>query len=237
MPDKQDPLTPPEDDALAEAGSAVGRIVLGAVPMVGAALSEALGMIVNAPLQERVQTWRQEVMRRILALEERNVLSTSNLEGDQDFASAVIDAQMAVLRSNSEEKKKALANAVINVALRRGPEEDRRQMFMNYISDLTPWHLRILILLNDPVAISKTVGVDMSNIMAGSFSNLLERVYPELAGRREFYDQIAGDLASRGLSSNFGIHTMMTGSGIMAKRTTETGDEFIRFITAPQELA
>jgi hypothetical protein len=232
MSDKKNALTPPIESTGSEIARASLRALAGAVPMAGSALSEALSLIVNAPLQKRVHAWREEVMRRIQALEEGG-FDVSSLKDNEDFASVVMDAQIAVMRSNAAEKREALTNAVLNVALKRAPEEDRLQMFMNYISDLTPWHLRLLALLNDPTGVSQKSGVNMTNISVGAVADLIERVFPELAGKRDFYEQLGNDLTNRGLLGGTGFHTTMTASGIMSKRTTKAGEEFIRFITAP----
>ena len=232
-----DPLIPPTEGVGKQAAKAALRGLTGAVPYVGPPLSEALATIINAPLQRRIHDWREEVMRRIQALEERlEGFSEASLLANENFASAVIEAQMAIMRSNAKEKHEALANAVLNVALDRGPDDDRLQMFMAYIADLTPWHLRLLSLFNDPAGVSQRVGVNMSNISLGGISTLVERVYPELRGHKDFYTQLANDLTYKGLLDGVEFGVTMTGQGMVAKRTTNAGDEFIRFVSAPPEL-
>jgi hypothetical protein len=59
-------------------------------------------------------------------------------------------------------------------------------------------------------------------------------VYPELHGRRDFYDQIVVDLFSRGLLNSSGfLHSTMSAQGMIAKRTTALADSFLDFIAAP----
>ncbi len=67
----------------------------------------------------------------------------------------------------------------------------------------------------------------------GALSHLVEQALPELRGRREIYDQLWRDLYSRGLVNTEGLHVMMTGGGLVAKRTTEISDAFLNFITSP----
>lgn len=233
---EKDALTPPEESTLLEIARVTGKIALSAVPLpvplAGSVLSEFWDYFVGIPIKRRVQAWNEEVMRRILALEEGGI-DVSLLKDNEDFVSAVMDARIAVMRSNAAEKREALTNAVLNVALKRAPEEDRLQMFMNYISDLTPWHLRLLALLNDPTGVSQKKGIDSLRVLAAGVSTLVERVYPELAGDTDFYIQLGRDLTSRGLLSDVDFNAMMTLDGIMSKRTTKAGEEFIRFITAP----
>ena len=53
-------------------------------------------------------------------------------------------------------------------------------------------------------------------------------------GKRALYDQIATDLNARGLidGGSF-LHAMMTPNGMVSKRTTTLGDEFLTFIADP----
>jgi hypothetical protein len=59
-------------------------------------------------------------------------------------------------------------------------------------------------------------------------------MYPELQGRREFYDQVVADLNVRGLlnSPNF-LHSTMSATGMVAKRTTALADALLNFIADP----
>ncbi len=69
----------------------------------------------------------------------------------------------------------------------------------------------------------------------GALSHLVEIAFPELRGRRDLYDLIWKDLYSRALVTTESLHTMMTGSGITAKRTTEIGKSFLDYIKNPIE--
>jgi hypothetical protein len=51
---------------------------------------------------------------------------------------------------------------------------------------------------------------------------------------RGLYDQIGKDLYNRGLIGTDGFHTVMSGSGVYAKRATELGEQFLKFITVPR---
>jgi len=66
---------------------------------------------------------------------------------------------------------------------------------------------------------------------------MLTKAYPELQNQRGLYDQIANDLHSRGLTGTDSLHTMMSGSGVYARRSTALGQDFLKFITAPGAMA
>ena len=108
-------------------------------------------------------------------------------------------------------------------------------MFVGYIDALTGWHIRLLRFFQAPMQMAARCGARTDYSFAGALAQPLEDVYPDLRGRRDFYDQITRDLAARGfLSSNPDVlYTMMTSSGMSAKRTTDTADRFLTFISAP----
>ena len=64
-------------------------------------------------------------------------------------------------------------------------------------------------------------------------SHLIEGAFPELKGKRDLYDLIWKELFSRALVNRDGLHTMMTNSGIVAKRTTEIGKLFLDYVKNP----
>ncbi len=105
-------------------------------------------------------------------------------------------------------------------------------IFLRLIDQLTPWHLRVLALLDEPVRWMERYGVQNPGWGMGGPSTVLEHCLPDLRGNRETYDQIVRDLQAEGLlgQGQF-LHVTMTGGGMVASRTTERGKQFIKFIT------
>jgi hypothetical protein len=50
---------------------------------------------------------------------------------------------------------------------------------------------------------------------------------------RSFYDQLARELAARGLIVNASLHGNMSPAGALQSQSTEAGKVFLRFITMP----
>jgi hypothetical protein len=145
----------------------------------------------------------------------------------------VIEATRSAISTHKDEKRDALRNGLLNIALHRSTDEDQQQTFLRYIDELTIWHLRILALFRDPPKYLAAKGLG-ANYYMGSASQVLEDAYPELSEKREIYDQIAADLASRGLVGSAGfLHGMMSAQGMVAKRTTALADSFLDFIADP----
>jgi hypothetical protein len=142
-------------------------------------------------------------------------------------------ASQVALRNNQEEKRVALKNAILNSAMPHSQEESLQQIFVEFIDSLTVWHIKVLDLVKSPPEWAKQNGHTFPDLQMGGFSTILESAFPELRGRRDFYDQLGKDLAYRGLAHTDSFHVTMTGAGLMEKRTTRMGDTFLRFISSP----
>ena len=202
------------------------------VKMAGAILSPEAGALLGllqSPLETRRQQWMDMVAHGLEKLENKfDDFKIETIAENEAFVTAMLHAGQAALRNHHTEKREALRNAVLNVACGRAPDEDRQLIFLNLVDSFTPWHMRLLKYLQNPAELS-----DASNIMAGALAQLLEKAFPELQGRRDFYDLLANDLFRSGFTNTESLHGMMTGSGLLAKRTTELGDDFLNFISSP----
>jgi hypothetical protein len=86
---------------------------------------------------------------------------------------------------------------------------------------------------DDPVAWAQKNGVTYPTWAMGGPATVLEHAFPELAGRREFYDLLVKDLFDNGLFNTQSMHTMMSVQGMLGCRTTALGIRFIEFVTSP----
>ena len=139
------------------------------------------------------------------------------------------------LWNHNEEKLEALRNAVLNVAVASAPEEDEHEMFISLIDNFTGWHLRILAFLADKKGIAeKREKLPFPGWPMGAVATVLKHVYPQLQGRRDFYDLIVSDLYRAGLVVIDSLHGTGTREGLMlAKQSSDKGDRFLAFITEP----
>ena len=106
-------------------------------------------------------------------------------------------------------------------------------MFLSFIDALTPWHLRVLKFFENPRAWGQKQGITYPDWYTGGASTVLEHTFPELSGKREFYDQLVKDLFSRGLMNTDTLHISVSGQGMFESHTTAMGQQFISFITSP----
>jgi hypothetical protein len=218
----------------ADAVLGASRAALAAIPIVGGSITEVVSMVLAPSIARRRDEWLKELADGLDEVERKvEGFKTENLGQNENFVSAVIEASRSAISTHKSEKRAALRNALLNIALHRGPEEDQQQMFLRYIDEFTIWHVRILALFRDPPKYLAAKGVRTNYYMGGG-SQVLEDVYPELKGQRELYDQISSDLNARGLfNSPHFLNATMSPQGMVSKRTTPLADRFLDFITSP----
>jgi len=173
-----------------------------------------------------------EVGKALRHLEENQGVKLEELQSDDVFIDTVLQASQIASRNSQEEKRRALRNAVLNAALPNPPEQSLQQMFLNFVDTFTVWHLRLLKLFSDPQQWAAEHNHEFPDLMGG-LSSILESAFPELHGKRAFYDQVWRNLYQRGLVNTESLHTTMTGRGLMSKRASELGTQFLRFVEEP----
>jgi hypothetical protein len=156
------------------------------------------------------------------------------LDGNEQFVSAVLAASTIAVKSHQREKLEMLRNALVNSLLPNAPDEHEQLTFLRLIDELTPLHVRMLSVLDDPEAWFDRHPdlVKPSFGLSSSVAALIETALPELRDRRELYDGIGFDLDQRRLGGGGGsLHTMMTASGAWSSRSTPLGQRFLTFIS------
>jgi len=212
-------------------GHAVAKGILSEIPLAGGLASEIFNLVIAPPLTKRRDKWMETIAEGLKDLESKiEGFKVENLANNDSFITTVMHATQSALRNHQEEKLNALRNAVLNAATPNAPEEDLQLMFLSFVDTLTSWHIRILKFFDDPTRWGKEQNIKYRDLEFGAPAHILEDAFPELKGRRDFYDLLVRDLYSMGLMSIETLHTTMTKQGIFAPRTTDIGKKFIGFI-------
>jgi len=201
-------------------------------------LPELFQYFVTPPLERRRDEWMTEVGKTLRYLEENRGVNLEELQSNDVFIDTILQATQIALRNSQEEKRKALRNAILNAALPNPPEQSLQQMFLNWIDTFTVWHLRILKLFHnvEQWAAENNHQFPVVSIGGSLANSILESAFPELEGKRTLYDQIWQELYQRGLVSTDSLHTVMTGPGLLAKRTSDLGTQFLEFVEEPSDI-
>ena len=220
--------------SVGDVGHAMVKGVLSQVPLLGGPASEFFSLYIASPLSKRRDEWIESLDRRLSALETQvEGFRKDQIGGNELFVTAFLQAVPMAVRSHQKEKREALRNAVLHAALREPPDEDLQLIFLGYIDAFSPWHLRVLKYLQDPLRWMETQQIAIDDVLAGSRATALERAFPELGGRQEFYDQLVRDLHARSLIKTDSLHGMVTAQGMFAPLIAPTGDQFLTFIASP----
>ena len=214
-------LERPEPEKRDKVHTAV-KAVMALIPSIGGTAAELFSMVIAPPLEKRRNQWLDDIAERLKSLEEVvDGFRVEDLSQNETFITTMMHATQAAIRNHQQEKLEALRNAVLNAAMPKDTEDDRRLMFLNFIDELTPWHLRLLHFFDDPETWGSQHNINYPNWNSGGPDTILEFTFEELRGQGDFYDQLVRDLHYRGLMSIDSLHTIMTVQGMFTSRTTE----------------
>lgn len=227
---------PPDSLSAADVAREIGRAAVSMAPLVGGPIQVLFENIFCSPLEKRKREWLERVAVAINELQDRvSEITPERLAASETFVTVALTAFPIAVRNHQEEKLNALCNAVINSALSVDIDENKQLMFLRLVDYLTPWHLKILSLLQNPVQWMDDNGVKKPEWQySGSLCRLVEHCFPELKDQEEFYTQMIRDLESAGLLIK-GIRPQqnMSASGAMEPAITAHGRRFMVFICAP----
>ena len=178
--------------------------------------------------------WRASRRLSTSSMTESMGLAWAGLADNESFITALLHASQAAVRTHEQEKRSALRNAVVNAALPSAPDDELQIIFLNYVDELTPTHLRILRVLDDPETFLRTNGISYSPGIASSVRAMLIAALPDLEPRSDALQAFGRDLFGRHLTNTDSFGTMMTSSGAFARRTTDWGRQFLHFISDPE---
>jgi hypothetical protein len=214
---------------------AVARGVVSAVPFIGGPAAELLGLVLQPAVGRRREEWFKQLGAAFEELSRRlDGFDPAQLATNEVFITAVITASNAALRTHEAEKLDALRNAVINSGLPMSPDEHAQLTFIRLVDELTTLHLRLLAYLRDPEGWFVGHGIPKPNIVMGSRSAVLEVAMPDLVRDRPLYQQAVRELAGRGLVQD-ALDGMVSEHGLYTPLTTEFGNRFLAYVTAPSD--
>jgi hypothetical protein len=228
-----DKYTPPESST-GDTLYAFARAIIGSIPVFGSAAAvELFQMLIMPAMENRKQAWMEAVAEGLRQLESKHHFTIEDLAKNEVFIDTLMQASQSSLRTNNQEKRAALRNAVLNAALPNSSDESLQQMFIRWVDEFTVWHLRILHFFQDAQGWLKKEGRPHPN--TNYIHGILTYAYPDLTDKRDLYNQIWSDLYNRGLVNTEGLLGNVSETGPYDKRTTSLGDQFLAFIADQTE--
>ena len=204
------------------------KVALSVVPYLGGPASELFTALMEAPLEQRRDEWRETIGKKLLELEEKmEDFQPESLSEDHTFITVLLQASQAAMKTHQEEKLEALRNAVINCAIHNAPIEDVQRRFIRFVDTFTSWHLQILTVICDRESWSASSGGVLPPPRPSErVSELLEKAWPELQGQRSVYEQWVRDLVNSGLAEIYETYATPWGKEMGAPTCTPLGRKF-----------
>lgn len=203
------------------------KAVISMIPIAGSPLIEILNMIVTPSLQKRRDKWFEELGEKLTKLESSGYLSLEDLQENDIFIDISMKTTELALKTSQSEKLEALRNALLNSANTDSFDISLQQIFLSYIDTFTVWHIKLLKLFDNP----QEYELKLQNLSMGGLNNLIYAAYPELTSKDEFVRQVFKDLYSKGLLNTESLGATITLQGILSRRTTAMGQDFIKYIS------
>lgn len=198
----------------------VAKTALSVIPVGGALVTAVYDAVKGNCLSKRQEEWKRALEERLSAVEE----TLENIGNNELFTTALIKGTELAMRTARGEKLSYLANAVVNT-IGQDLDEERLIVFLDLIDKYTVSHIKIINFFYDP---TRFEGISSSSYMTGSPTTPLFSVYPEL--NNDLFNKIYKDLYIDGMVNTENLNCTMTSSGMVAKRTTKLGDQFLTFI-------
>ncbi|MGD0888690.1 MAG: hypothetical protein ABR889_05550 [Acidobacteriaceae bacterium] len=213
---------PDEDDVAIDAG----KTVVSLVPVLGPLTVATLGNIFTPPLEQRRKDWFKEVADGLDDLRAKvEGFSPEKLADHPAFVSAFVQASRIAEGTHQTEKRDLLRNALLNIAIGHAPSEDMQHIYLRWIGELTPTHIRLLNLLWSPFQLLAGK-IDQLQMQRGiPLLDGVQLLYPELNKDRHLLEACLLDLSNAGLSNNRTIDQVLGAPGV-----TNVGIDFLNFV-------
>lgn len=207
------------------------RAAIAGIPLVGGSITESMSVLFASPLEGRRNQWFREFANDFDRLEEKvEGCTIQSLVQDEVFVTAAIQATRIALSTHQVEKRALLRNALLNIATGHAPNEDMQHVYLRFIDEFTPSHVKLLYFLwtcNSRLAAAN--GGILPQPM--DFNSVLQMLEPELQTQGELVQQILEDLRSRGFATLQKINYAFPQDVV-----TNAGISFLQFVLLPGEF-
>jgi hypothetical protein len=208
------------------------RESLGALPVIGAGLTELINTVIPNSAFNRLVDFTIDLRSDLTRLETR--LNQEYLR--TDAAAFMVREIVTQVRDNyQKEKLNALRGAFLNSVITSSRDNERKELYLNLLEGMTTLHLRILNLCADPQGFVIRRGITVPSTGGGALMQTMTACLPELD--RAQIIAIWNDLNNSGILNGEANSLMAMASDNslpqLKMRLTEFGKDFVAFITVP----
>jgi len=196
----------------------------------GSLLTYGLKQFIQLPLDKRMNEFYKNISEAI----NKHAQQILELSSNDRFVTILLQAGNIYIRNHQEEKLKALRNAVINSIETPSYDESIQIVFLSMIDRFTPWHLKVLSLIND----SKIMRPEDRPILRSNALSAIKNFYRFFNDQNEFLSLIISDFETAGLI-NVGesSQSIQLGQQIrpLTLELTKIGRQFLNFISKKEK--
>ena len=203
------------------------------VPVLGPITVHMIAHFLAPGVERRREEWFKELADGLDRLREtKECFNVESLAQSETFVSAAIQATRIAIATHQEEKRAYLRNALLNIAIGKGPGEIKQQIFLNAIEAFSPAHVRALDLMWRGPSLRVPWDEHSIGMRLRNYGTALGLLVPEVGGQTSLLIAIFADLRIRGLSSLSGPEQTFPQGGII----TNLGIEFMNFVLSPEDI-
>ena len=169
-------------------------------------------------LNKRLEQWKIEFTSRLSKLENQYETLTNN----ESFATTLIKATELAIRTESDEKRKLLATALVNSYL-QNIEEDKIIIFLHLIEKYTTMHIRVLRYIHD----ERMYEHYPFNVRPTFYQEFLLNFHES---DNSYLKKVINDLQNDSLIEQFNIDTKQYIFNKKLEVITQLGNDFYDFI-------
>lgn len=234
-----DALVPPHEPAEGALAFA-GKAALSVVPVIGPLAAETLAHALESKQAQRQHDFNVAIAAALTAAIERLDGSTTfeDMVSSDEFIAAITRGHRVAAETSSEQKRRRLAEAVVNGGSWAPFAEAEREQFTRLVGDFDALHIWLLHYFTDPAGWlqARDLYQQHTNIVMAAIEDPLGSAFnvPQ-ADWDGPVRQAAADLDRNGLAS-IPLTTMMSAHGIFAPRTSSKGKRFLKFINEPDSI-
>lgn len=163
---------------------------------IGSAIFES---IITHPTQKRTKQWMEQVMKKLIQLEEHKHINFNELAERPEFSAVFLRIIQEVEITSQKEKQAHLANFVINTALDSDIDEDLLFILTDSLKTITPSHIQAIKLYSDPATFDERF-IEIHNFtrigLSGGFTHFTTESTPEELAKIFYKDKLANVMAT-----------------------------------------
>lgn len=163
-------------------------------------ISAVLQSILNSTIRGRSEQWYDELAKGLKKLEDKvDDFKFEEKIKDPRVTSAIIETTLSAVKTDRDEKKLMLRNAVLNISKTTSGNLDKEIIFLRLIDEFTPSHVQVLQILAEPEPhIIQIVGQN-----TGMMNFEVPNNFISITGLpQQMYDLILNELRAKGLLSS-----------------------------------